>query len=62
MDGKTLKASDLIKALEHSIKQHGDRDVFFTDGVARFNIACYEECAPNFDSPKAILIKAREAA
>lgn len=59
---KTLKASDLIKILEHSIKQYGDLDVMFTDGIGRSAITCFEEGAANFDRPKAMLIKARSAA
>lgn len=58
LNRETLKASDLIKILEHSIKQHGDREVYFSDGFFRYGVDCHAECSANYDSPKAMLIKA----
>jgi len=56
-----MKASELIEILKHSIEQYGDRPVYFTDQVTNYDISCYPESAPNFDAPKAMLIKANAA-
>lgn len=58
LNRKTMKASELIRALESFIEQHGDRPVHFSDGYFRYGMTCHAESAPNFDSPKAVLIKA----
>lgn len=54
----TMQASELVKVLQSSIEQYGDRPVFFTDGFHRHGLTCHAESAPNFDSPKAMLVKA----
>ena len=55
---KTMKASEVIAAMQSMIQQHGDREVFFSDGFGRFGVNMHPESAPNFDSPKAFLVKA----
>lgn len=58
LNRETMMASDVIRAMQHSIEQFGDRPVYFTDGYFRYGMACHPESAPNFDSPKAMLLKA----
>lgn len=53
-----MKASELIEILNHCIEQYGDRPVYYTDQIVNREITCYPESAANFDSPKAVLIKA----
>ena len=55
---ETMKASDIIRAMEHFIKHHGDRPVYFTDGFFRYGVTCHAGGAPNFDSPSCVLVKA----
>lgn len=57
LNRETMKASDVIRAMEHAIEQYGDRPVYFTDGYFRYGITCYAESAPNFDAPKAMLVR-----
>lgn len=58
MERRTMKASELVKVLEASIKEYGDRPVFFSDGFHRHGVTCHAESAPNFCSPQAMLVKA----
>ncbi|MBU0521635.1 MAG: hypothetical protein KJ643_05245 [Gammaproteobacteria bacterium] len=58
MARETLKASELVRVLQESIKLYGDRPVFFSDGFHNYGATCHAESAPNFDAPKAMLVKA----
>lgn len=57
LNRETMKASDVIRAMEHAIKEYGDLPVFFTDGFFRYGMTCHSESAPNFDAPKAMLVR-----
>lgn len=58
LNRETMKASDVVRAMQHFIEQHGDRPVYFSDGFSRYGMTCHAESAPNFDSPKCMLVKA----
>lgn len=58
MARETLKASELIRILQQSLEMYGDRPVYFSDGFHRYGATCHAESAPNFDAPKAMLMKA----
>ncbi|WP_395025079.1 hypothetical protein [Comamonas odontotermitis] len=53
-----MKASDVIRAMEQAIKNYGDLPVYFTDGYFRYGLNCHTESAPNFDTPKAMIVRA----
>jgi hypothetical protein len=55
---KTMKASEVIAAMQQMVQQHGDREVFFSDGYFRYGVTTHPESAPNYDSSKAFLVKA----
>ena len=57
LNRNTMKASEVVKAMQSMIEQYGDREVFFSDGFSRYGMTCFAECAPNYDSPKAFLVK-----
>lgn len=58
LNRETMKASDVIRALEHTIKHYGDLPVYFSDQYFRYGVRCHEESAPNFDAPKCVLVQA----
>lgn len=58
LNRETLKTLDLIRILENSLEQNGNRPIYFSDTFFRYGVVCHDESAPNFDSPKALLIRA----
>ncbi len=58
LNRETMKASDVIRAMQHCIEHYGDLPVYFTDGFFRYGAHCHAESAPNFDAPNAMLVKA----
>jgi len=58
LNRSTMRASDVIRTMQHFIEQYGDRPVYFSDGFFCYGMTCHAASAPNFDSPQAMLIKA----
>ena len=58
LNRETMKASDIIRAMDQAIKNYGDLPVYFTDGYFRYGLNCRVESVPNFDTPTAIIVQA----
>lgn len=58
LNRETMRASDVARAMQAFIEQHGDRPVYFSDGFFRYGMTCHAENAPIFDSPRCMLVKA----
>lgn len=55
---KTMMASDVVAVMQHFIKEHGDKPVYFSDGYFQYGMTCHAESAPNYDSSRCMLVKA----